>query len=201
MRTAFGGAVMAGVLAVLITACSQSQPPAAEPTQPLDTRPTEPPVADPSEPVASGNTPVAADIAAIAGLGAQFDPRRDPVADLETAKVEAQRGKKRIILEVGNPACDPCHALDDSVEGNGDLRRFRDAHYVWVKINDSAENPNAAFLAQFPQMQGEPPHLLVLDADGTLLAPQSTVEMRKGTVVQTARVMAFLKQWAPDRPE
>ena len=90
---------MGVVCAALIGACSQPQPPAAaEPTQPLDTRPTEPPVADPSEPVASGNTPVAADIAAIAGLGAQFDPARDPADDLATAKVEAQRGKKRILI-------------------------------------------------------------------------------------------------------
>lgn len=55
--------------------------------------------------MASGNTPVAADIAAIAGLGAQFDPARDPADDLATAKVEAQRGKKRILLEIGNAAC------------------------------------------------------------------------------------------------
>ncbi|KAG1317262.1 hypothetical protein G6F63_015744 [Rhizopus arrhizus] len=63
-------------------------------------------------------------------LGAQFDPARDPADDLATAKVEAQRGKKRILLEVGNAACDRCQALDELVEGNGDLRRFRDAHYV-----------------------------------------------------------------------
>jgi hypothetical protein len=63
--------------------------------------------------VASGNTPVAADIAAIAGLGAQFDPARDPADDLATAKVEAQRGKKRILLEVGNAACERCRALDE----------------------------------------------------------------------------------------
>ena len=54
-----------------------------------------------------------------------------PADDLATAKVEAQRGKKRILLEIGNAACDRCRALDEMVEGNGDLRRFRDAHYVW----------------------------------------------------------------------
>ncbi len=48
MRSKLGTAVVV-VCAALIGACSQSQPPAAaEPTQPLDTRPTEPPVADPS---------------------------------------------------------------------------------------------------------------------------------------------------------
>lgn len=200
MRTTLGGAMVAMVCAALIGACSQPQPPAAaEPTQPLDTRPTEPPVADPSEPVASGNTPAAADIAAIAGLGAQFDPGRNPANDLETAKVEAQRGKKRIILEVGNAACAPCLALDDAVEGDADVRRFRDAHYVWMKVNDSAENANAAFLGQFPPLQGEHPHLLVLDADGTLLAPESGAALRKGTAASAAHVLKLLKQWAPDR--
>ena len=199
MRTTVGG-VVAVMCAALIGACSQPPPPApAEPTQPVDTRPTEPPVADPSEPVASGNTPAAADIAAIAGLGAQFDPGRNPAADLESAKVEAQRGKKRILLEVGNADCAPCQVLDEAVEGNGDLRRFRDANYVWVKVNDSPANRNAAFLGQFPAMDGDYPYLLVLDADGTLLVPQSTADMHKGKTVNTARVEAFLKQWAPPR--
>ncbi|PSD49943.1 disulfide bond formation protein DsbD, partial [Stenotrophomonas maltophilia] len=48
MRSKLGTAVVV-VCAALIGACSQPQPPAAaEPTQPLDTRPTEPPVADPA---------------------------------------------------------------------------------------------------------------------------------------------------------
>ncbi len=151
--------------------------------------------------MASGNTPVAADIAAIAGLGAQFDPARDPADDLATAKVEAQRGKKRILLEIGNAACDRCQALDELVEGNGDLRRFRDAHYVWMKVNASDEQPNTAFLAQFPVMERDYPHLLVLDADGSLLASQATAELRRGEAFQPLRVSAFLKQWAPDKPE
>ncbi|KZE47598.1 hypothetical protein J3A72_000890 [Stenotrophomonas sp. PvP093] len=201
MRSKLGGAMVV-VCAALIGACSQPQPPAAaEPTQPLDTRPTEPPVADPSEPVASGNTPVAADIAAIAGLGAQFDPARNPADDLATAKVEAQRGKKRILLEVGNAACERCRALDDVVEGNGDLRRFRDAHYVWVKVNASDEQPNTAFFAQYPVMARDYPYLLALDADGGLLVSQATGELRRGEAFQPARVSAFLKQWAPDKPE
>ena len=199
MRSKLGGAVVVLACAALIGACSQPPPSTAEPTQPLDTRPTEPPVADPSEPVASGNTPLAADIAAIAGLGALFDPSRDPAADLETAKVEAQRGKKRILLEIGNAACTRCHALDETVEGDGELRRFRDAHYVWMKVNVSDEQPNSAFFSQFPAMERDYPYLLVLDADGGLLVSQGTGALRSGEAFQPARVGAFLKQWAPDR--
>ena len=82
-------------LGVLLAGCSQPPAPPAEKVQPLDTSEQKAPVADPSQPVASGNTPAAADIAAVAALNAQFDPARDPVADLETAKVEARRGGKR----------------------------------------------------------------------------------------------------------
>lgn len=86
---AWGGAM---IVAGLLAACSPSSAPATAPAQPVDTTEQKAPVADPSVPVASGNTPAAADVAAVAALNAQFDPARDPVADLATAKVEAQRG-------------------------------------------------------------------------------------------------------------
>ena len=36
---------------------------------------------------------------------AGYDPKRDPAADLKTAMAEAQRGGKRILLEVGGEWC------------------------------------------------------------------------------------------------
>ncbi|MGH8044129.1 MAG: thioredoxin family protein, partial [Stenotrophomonas sp.] len=143
MKTLWSPIVLAGLLA----ACSPSAPTAA-PAQPLDTTEQKPPVADPGQPVASGNTPAAADVAAVAGLNAQFDPARDPVADLATAKVEAQRGGKRIVLDVGGEWCSWCHLLDAFIEGDAEIRSFRDANYVWMKVNYSEDNENAAFLAQ-----------------------------------------------------
>ena len=72
------------VLAMALSACHAGTDNAAE-VRPLDvaaqTIPARP---DPDQPVASGNTPAAADIAAIAALSARFDPQRDPAADLDT---------------------------------------------------------------------------------------------------------------------
>ena len=68
-----------------------------------------------------------------------------------------------------------------------------------MKVNASDEQPNTAFFAQFPVMERDYPHLLVLDADGSLLVSQATAELRKGEAFQPARVSTFLKQWAPDR--
>ncbi|RXD99313.1 disulfide bond formation protein DsbD, partial [Xanthomonas perforans] len=87
------------LLTGLLSACGQTSSPQEAP-KPLDTSMQKPPSADPSQPVSSGNTPTAADIAAAAALNAQYDPSRDPAADLETAKVEAKRGGKRIVLNV-----------------------------------------------------------------------------------------------------
>lgn len=197
MKTRWSPMLLAGLLA----ACSPSAPTAA-PAQPLDTTEQKPPVADPGQPVASGNTPAAADVAAVAGLNAQFDPARDPVADLATAKVEAQRGGKRIVLDVGGEWCSWCHLLDAFIEGDAEIRSFRDANYVWMKVNYSEDNENAAFLSQFPQIKGYP-HLFVLDAQGTLLHSQFTGELEadKGQPkgYNRERFLAFMKEWAPPK--
>lgn len=193
---------MSMIVAGLLAACSPSSAPTAAPARPLDTSEQKAPVADPGAPVASGNTPAAADIAAIAALNAQFDPARDPVADLATAKVEAQRGGKRIILDVGGEWCPWCHLMDGFIEGDAEIRSFRDANYVWMKVNYSEDNENAAFLSQFPAVKGYP-HLFVLDADGKLLHSQFTGELeadkgqKKG--YDRGRFFAFMKQWAPPK--
>ena len=180
--------------AFALTACSQ-QKPAAEPNPPSmkANAPAEP---DTSRRVASGNTPTAADIAAVAGLNASFDPKRDPASDLETAKVEAQRGGKRVLLDVGGEWCSWCHILDRFVEGDAEIRSFRDANYVWMKVNYSEENENQAFLSKYPEIKGYP-HLFVLDADGKLLHSQFTGELEKGKGYDRDKFFAFLKAWAP----
>lgn len=187
------------LLALGLAACSQ-QPPAEpkEATRPLDTSEQKPPTADPTQPVSSGNTPAAADVAAVAALGASFDPARDPFADLKTAEVEAKRGGKRILLDVGGEWCSWCHTMDDFIGGDAELRQFRDANYVWVKINFSPENENQKFLANYPQIKGYP-HLFVLDSDGHLLHSQFTGDLEKGRSYDRAKFQAFLKEWAPPK--
>lgn len=183
------------LLAVAMAACSPKQEQKAEPNPPsakanASARP------DTSRPVASGNTPTAADIAAVAALNAAFDPKRDPASDLEMAKVEAQRGSKRILLDVGGEWSSWCHILDKLVEEDAEIRSFRDANFVWMKVNYSEENENKAFLSAYPEIKGYP-HLFVLDADGNLLHSQFTGDLEKGEGYDRAKFVAFLKDWAP----
>lgn len=184
------------LLAATLAGCNP--PPATAPVavQPLDTSEQKAPVADISQPVTSGNTAAAADVAALAALNARFDPARDAAADLEMAKVEAQRGGKRIVLEVGGEDCARCPLLDRFMEGDSQLRRFRDAHYVWVKVDAGSEAGSAALLAQLPPVQ-QHPHLFVLDAEGRLLHSQPAAGLEKGLGYDHGRFDGFLKHWAP----
>ena len=181
-------------LAVALTACHHGKP--VEEPNPPSKEANVSAVPDATQPVASGNTPAAADIAAVAALNAGFDPKRDPASDLEMARVEAQRGGKRILLDVGGEWCSWCHLLDKFVEGDAEIRSFRDANYVWMKVNYSEENENRAFLSKYPAIKGYP-HLFVLDADGQLLHSQFTGALEKGKGYDRAKFFTFLKTWAP----
>ena len=186
------------LLAIGVAACGRQEQTvavAAEPNPP-SSAPNAPAEPDTSQRVASGNTPAAADIAAVAALNASFDPQRDPASDLEMAKVEAQRGGKRILLDVGGEWCSWCHILDKLVEEDAEIRSFRDGNFVWMKVNYSEENQNKAFLSAYPEIKGYP-HLFVLDADGKLLHSQFTGDLEKGKGYDRAKFFAFLKQWAP----
>jgi hypothetical protein len=107
----------AWVLLAALAACGGQETSMSGPPQPLDTRPEPPRAPDPTQPVASGNTRAAADVAALAALRAAFDPGRDAEADLATAQVEAQRGARRIIVELGEPSCAGCDVLAAAIEG------------------------------------------------------------------------------------
>ncbi|KAF1694625.1 thioredoxin family protein [Pseudoxanthomonas koreensis] len=194
------GVAVSALLLLRLSACGGQEPaPPSGPPLPVDTTPRKPPVADVSEPVASGNTPAAADIAAIAALGAAFDPARSAEADLETAKVEAKRGGRRIVLELGDASCGECAALDARIEGEAPLRHRRDAGFIWIKVDRSTPG-NAAFLAAYPDAAEAPaPYLLVLDADGQVLHAQAGVDLLRKGKPDRSRIGAFLEQWAPPR--
>ena len=133
----------------------------------------------------------------IPGIGAAFDPDRSAANDLETAKVEAKRGNRRIVLELGDASCGECAALDEAIEGEAPLRHLRDAGFIWVKVDRSAAG-NAEFLARYPGNAEAPaPHLLVLDADAQVLHGQSGSELLRKGRPDRRRIRAFLEDWAP----
>jgi len=131
-------------------------------------------------------------------LPTDFDPARDPARDLDVALRIAHASGRRVLVEVGGEWSSRCHALDRFFEANADLRRYRDASYVWLKVNWSPENTNQAFLRRYPAIE-DYPHLFVLDSGGRLLRSQGARELEAKNDYDPAAMHAFLVKWAPRR--
>ncbi|MEO8847937.1 MAG: thioredoxin family protein [Casimicrobiaceae bacterium] len=127
---------------------------------------------------------------------AKFDPSRDAAADVAHAVVQAKASARNVLVDVGGEWCSWCHILDDFFAADGDARALRDQDYVTVKVNWSPQNRNAALLARWPRIDGYP-HLFVLDANGKLLRSQSTGELELGHGYDRAKLLAFLRRYAP----
>ena len=162
--------VVSAILVMAAVACSnESQPPAATSTGAVAAPSTEwPPL--------------------------KFEPGRDAAKDLERAIAEATGTGRRIMLDVGGEWCRWCHILDGFIEEHPELTAAISRDYVWLKINMSPENENAAFLSKYPDIPGYP-HLFVLEKDGTLLHSQDTVELEEGKSYNLDRLRAFLARW------
>ena len=127
---------------------------------------------------------------------ATYDPARDAEKDIQDALSEAQRTRKRVLLEVGGEWCTWCHIMDDFFKRHPELLAFRERNFVMVEINFSKENENKQVLARYPAIPGYP-HLFVLDSNGTLLHSQDTSELEEGRSYNLQKLWSFLKQWAP----
>ncbi|MBZ0315892.1 MAG: thioredoxin family protein [Anaerolineae bacterium] len=127
---------------------------------------------------------------------AEYDPTRDPAADLTNAVDEAQQSNRRILLDIGGDWCGWCHILDEFIEQRADINQALRQNFVILKVNYSQENFNDAFLQQFPAAAGYP-HFYILESDGTFLHSQNTAELEEGQSYNPAVFMAFIEQWKP----
>jgi thiol:disulfide interchange protein len=141
------------------------------------------------------------------GAGAQADdlyvidgyhPEADPFADLERAKARALAEQKRILIEVGGDWCVWCHILDRYLEATPDVMAAYADSFVVLKVNwDSAPDGerNEAFLSRYPERAGYP-HFFVLEADGTFIHSQNTVELEDGgESYDDDAMLAFARLW------
>jgi thiol:disulfide interchange protein len=129
-------------------------------------------------------------------LPTRFDPARDAGKDLDAALRMARATRRRVLVEVGGEWCSWCHIMERFFAANADVRRLRDANFIWLKINYSKENPNEALLSRWPKVAGYP-HLYVLDADGRLLQSQDTGPLEAGKSYDPIAFRAFLVEWSP----
>ena len=126
----------------------------------------------------------------------KFDASRDAEQDIDAGVAEAKRSGRRVLLDVGGEWCVWCKKLDQFFDDNQDVADFLHENFVLVKVNFSLENENERVLSRYPEMQGFP-HFFVLDDAGRLLRSQGTAELEEGDHHDRAKVLAFLRRWAP----
>jgi len=128
-----------------------------------------------------------------------FDSTRDAALDIETAIAEAQRSKKRIILEVGGDWCAYCQELDKVFQHHASLLRFRDTNFIVVNVYYSPDNKNQQALSRYSKVLGIP-HFFVLESDGTLLHSQHVLELKAEGSYSPDKIREFLVKWSkPER--
>jgi len=130
----------------------------------------------------------------------EFDPSRNPEADLTMTMLQARDGEKHIILDVGGAWCGWCKILSAFFQDNRAVSAVLAQHYVIMKVNFSNENRNEEFLARFPKIPGYP-HLFVLDHTGKLLHTQGTGDLEEGHSYNEEAVLRFLNEWKPKADE
>jgi len=123
-----------------------------------------------------------------------YDPKRDPAADLAATVKLAQVENKRILLQVGGKWCGWCHRLDKYIATHPAVARVLAAKFIIMKVNYSDENKNAEFLAQFPKVGGYP-HWFFLDSDGKFLHSQGTGELEEGDNYIEPKMLIVLRTW------
>ena len=129
-------------------------------------------------------------------LPSRFDPARDSVRDLDAALKIARTTRRRVLAEVGGEWCTWCHIMDRFFAVNPELKKIRDANFIWLKVNYSKENQNTAFLARWPKVAGYP-HLFVLDPEGRILHSQDTSALESAKDYDPIAFRAFLVEWSP----
>jgi len=127
---------------------------------------------------------------------AKFDPSRDPAADVREAAKTAMASHKRILLDVGGEWCIWCRRLHQTFQTDAAVRAKLADSCVLVMIDVNTRD-GAWRNTEVDRRYGNPtrfgiPVLVVLDADGRILATKDTGELEDGNHHSPAKILAFL---------
>ena len=128
-----------------------------------------------------------------------YDPKANGAQQIETALASAKKAKKNVLLQFGANWCGWCHKLHELCASDKQIAAEIKKSFVVVMI-DVNEKHNADIDAKYgnPTKHGLPV-IVVLDKDGKQLHTQDTAKLEEGDHHVPAKVLAFLKQWAPKK--
>ena len=130
---------------------------------------------------------------------ALYDEKASGAQQIEKALAEAKRGKKNVLLQFGANWCGWCHKLHKLCGDDKAIAAELKKNFVVVLIDvDKKHNEDINQRYGNPTQKGLPV-IVVLDRDGKPLFTQDTGKLEEGDHHDPAKVLAFLKQWAPKK--
>ncbi len=133
-----------------------------------------------------------------------YDTRADGTAQIAAALTQAKAEHKHVLVKLGANWCIWCRRLSHIFETDAAVAQILNENYVLVLVDVNHRNGktrNDAVNDRYgnPMEQGLPV-LVVLDADGKQLMTQETGALEDGkSAHDPAKVIAFLRQWAPKK--
>ncbi len=122
-----------------------------------------------------------------------YDEKADGKVQIAEALYRAGDKDKRVLILWGGNWCKWCYRLHDVFEQDDKVRAALRRSYELVLLDI---NNNRALGDQYKVGKGFP-WLTVLDEAGNVVKNQETGEFEAGERYDTAKVLAFLKEWAP----
>ncbi len=130
-----------------------------------------------------------------------YDSTADGTALITQAQTRAAAEHKNILLDFGANWCPWCHRLHGTMNSDAAVRAELDHDYIVVMVDVNMRKGvkrNADVNARYgnPIHEGLPV-LVVLDSSGKQLVTQESGILEEGDHHDPAKVLAFLKRWAP----
>jgi thioredoxin-related protein len=132
-----------------------------------------------------------------------YDTKADANAQIAAAQTRAQRDHQRVLLMFGGNWCGWCVRLHGVLTGDEETARLLRDEYqlVMVDVGRFDRHMDIADRYGVELKKSGVPFLVVLDAEGEVLARQETGSLEKGKGHDVKKVRAFLRQWQSGRLE
>jgi thiol:disulfide interchange protein len=132
-------------------------------------------------------------------VGDIYDESADGSKQVADAVTKASKDGKRVLLDFGANWCGWCHKLHNLFETDQTIAATLKGNYIVVMIDvNGGRNRDVNSKYGNPTRFGLPV-LVVLDAAGKPLTTKDSGELEEGDHHSPAKVLAFLKKWAPEK--
>ncbi len=127
-----------------------------------------------------------------------YAPEQDAKTAHAAALAKAKVENKHVWIQIGEPDCPACRRLHWFIEAHPETSEPLRRHFISLHVAISRQNIPLFRQWNSPQLEHGVPVILVLDAQGEILAisPAKAFAARVGEFSEE-KIAAFIQRWAP----